>query len=79
MACCGQNRARFATRATSQADVPQSVAPISLRFVHQRAIYVRGPVTGKRYHFHDRDYTRGIDIRDTVEMLNSGYFEQEKE
>jgi hypothetical protein len=78
MGCCGQNRARFATYAVSHADnVPQSVAPISLRFVHQRSIYVRGPVTGERYHFHDRVYTRGIDIRDTAEMLNSGYFEQE--
>jgi hypothetical protein len=78
MGCCGQNRARFVISAASHVDnVLQSVAPISLRFVHQRSIYVRGPVTGIRYHFHDRVYTHGIDIRDAAEMLNSGYFEQE--
>jgi hypothetical protein len=76
--CCGQNRAALASQtANAQSSNAQpSAAPISLRFLQRRSIVVRGPVTGRRYQFHDGAYTRGIDRRDTVELLKSGCFEK---
>jgi hypothetical protein len=76
--CCGQNRAALASHtATAQSSNAQaSAAPASLRFVQRRSIVVRGPVTGRRYQFHDGAFTPGIDLRDTVELLKTGYFEK---
>jgi hypothetical protein len=71
--CCGQNRAALASQAAN--DQPPA-ASNSLKFVQRRSIVVRGPVTGRRYQFHDGAFTRGIDSRDTVELLKTGCFEK---
>jgi hypothetical protein len=71
--CCGQNRAALASQ---PANAQPYAAQTSLRFVQRRSIAVLGPVTGRRYQFQDGAFTRGIDLRDTVELLKSGYFEK---
>jgi hypothetical protein len=76
MACCGQNR-EFARQESSEAPFhPQSGAETSLRFIQRRSIVVRGPITGKRYQFHESHYTPGIDPRDVAFLLKSGFFEK---
>jgi len=76
MGCCGQNR-EFAKHESSQAPFnPPSSAETSLRFVQRRSIVVRGPITRKRYQFHESHYTPGIDPQDVTFLLKSGFFEK---
>jgi hypothetical protein len=76
MGCCGQNR-DFAKYANSQpSSNSASSADTSLRFVQRRSIAVRGPITGRRYQFHSGSYTHGMDPRDVVQLLTSGFFER---
>jgi len=49
-------------------------AATSLKFIQRRSILVRGPVTGRRYHFSGGASTRGIDARDAAGLMKSGYF-----
>jgi hypothetical protein len=76
MGCCGQNR-EIAKYESTQAPIHlQSSAETSLRFVQRRSIVVRGPITGKRYQFHESHFTPGIDPRDVTFLLKSGFFEK---
>jgi hypothetical protein len=75
MGCCGQNRAALAqTMNPQQANGLPSAKATSLRFIQRRSILVRGPVTGRSYHFSGGASTRGIDARDAAGLLKSGYF-----
>ena len=65
MGCCGQNRMRVSGITTKI---------VSVRYMGNKPIAVRGRATGKGYRFSERQRTQNMDPGDAKAVLRSPYF-----
>ena len=78
--CCGQKRSAMVN--TSKPDnaqrVPENVPgrPVSLRYLRNSPIQLRGPVTGLHYQFSSSHPIQGVDPRDAELLMRTHYFSQ---
>ncbi len=47
---------------------------VSMRYLEQASIVVRGPATGRQYAFSGRNHVQSVDVRDASAFLHTRFF-----
>ncbi len=75
--CCGQKRAALGNNAGSR--VPPAAEPgLKLAYMQSSPIEVRGPATGRAYHFSENRREQLVDPRDAIGLLRTQLFRQSR-
>jgi hypothetical protein len=72
-----QDRSNAGVRARSGqalSPAPSATGSVSVRYVEQPAITVRGPATGRLYTFSGTNPFQSVDARDASALLNTRFF-----
>lgn len=68
MSCCGRKRAELATTAQATASAPRIGGATAMQYAGHTSLSVRGPVTGRIYHFAASGAVLAIDPRDAPSL-----------
>ncbi|HLH41426.1 MAG TPA: hypothetical protein VKV74_00470 [Bryobacteraceae bacterium] len=77
MGCCGQQRAALAYGGAAGVQRPGEAGAaggVKVEFTKRKAIVFRGPVTNRRYQFHEGAYVQTVDGRDAASLIKTGAF-----
>ena len=77
MSCCGQKRAALARPAPVYTSPVSISAAVSIRYLQDAPIMVRGPSTGRHYQFTGSTPVQRVDAADAGPLVRSGYFRAE--
>ena len=77
MSCCGQKRAALTSPAPAYTLPASTSAAVSIRYLHDAPIMVRGPSTGRHYQFTAATPVQRVDATDAEPLVRSGYFRSE--
>jgi hypothetical protein len=79
MPCCGQKQTEWnaPSRFASERDAVTAQGAVTLRYVEDSPILVRGSSTGRHYQFSGASPVQEVDARDAVAILRTGYFRRQ--
>lgn len=84
MPCCGQKQTEWKpkdwstpSRSTSEHSATTGQGAVTLKYVEDSPILVRGSTTGRHYQFSGVSPVQEVDARDAVAILRTGYFRRQ--
>ena len=84
MACCGQKQTEWKrtdwstpSRSASEPSAVTGQGGVTLKYVEDSPILVRGSSTGRHYQFSGVSPVQEVDARDAMAMLRTGYFRRQ--